>query len=114
MNKKLIRLTESDLHRIVEETVNKIINEHDMYAMGRGIGKLYRKTNMYNNHAAINQRNGGDRSTTQACYQHARDCDDKRIKMDRAAEKALGSNPHNNDDFGAGWEDAVYGRRLTR
>lgn len=27
MNKKLIRLTESDLHRIVKESVNKIINE---------------------------------------------------------------------------------------
>jgi hypothetical protein len=27
MNKKLIRLTESDLHRIVKESVNKILNE---------------------------------------------------------------------------------------
>ena len=27
MNKKLIRLTESDLHRIVKESVNRIINE---------------------------------------------------------------------------------------
>lgn len=27
MNKKLIRLTESDLHKIVKESVNKIINE---------------------------------------------------------------------------------------
>ena len=29
MNKKLIRLTESDLHRIVKESVNKILNEID-------------------------------------------------------------------------------------
>ena len=28
MNKKLIRLTESDLHRIVKESVNNVINEH--------------------------------------------------------------------------------------
>ena len=28
MNKKLIRLTESDLHRIVKESVNKILNEY--------------------------------------------------------------------------------------
>ena len=28
MNKKLIRLTESDLHRIVRETVNKIMEEY--------------------------------------------------------------------------------------
>ena len=27
MNKKLIRLTEGDLHRIVKESVNKILNE---------------------------------------------------------------------------------------
>lgn len=27
MNKKLIRLTESDLHRIVKESVNKVIKE---------------------------------------------------------------------------------------
>lgn len=29
MNKKLIRLTESDLHRIVKESVNKTLNEMD-------------------------------------------------------------------------------------
>ena len=29
MNKKLIRLTESDLHQIVKESVNKILNELD-------------------------------------------------------------------------------------
>jgi hypothetical protein len=29
MNKKLIRLTESDLHRIVKESVNRILNEID-------------------------------------------------------------------------------------
>ena len=27
MNKKLIRLTESDLHRVVKESVNKVLNE---------------------------------------------------------------------------------------
>lgn len=27
MNKKLIRLSESDLHRIVKESVNKVLNE---------------------------------------------------------------------------------------
>ena len=28
MNKKLIRLTESDLHRIVKMSVNRVLNEH--------------------------------------------------------------------------------------
>ena len=31
-NKKLIRLTESDLHRIVKESVNKVLNEIDMHS----------------------------------------------------------------------------------
>lgn len=29
MNKKLIRLTESDLHRIVKESVNRMLNENE-------------------------------------------------------------------------------------
>ena len=40
MNKKLIRLTESDLHRIVKESVNRVLNEmrpetYASYAKGR-------------------------------------------------------------------------------
>lgn len=27
MNKKIIRLTESDLHKIVKESVNRVLNE---------------------------------------------------------------------------------------
>ena len=36
MNKKLIRLTESDLHRIVKKSVNKILKEYreDEYSSG--------------------------------------------------------------------------------
>lgn len=30
MNKKTIRLTESDLHRIIKESVNKVVNEGSM------------------------------------------------------------------------------------
>ena len=40
MNKKLIRLTESDLHRIVRESVNRVLNEigdtpRGQYHLGR-------------------------------------------------------------------------------
>ena len=40
-NKKLIRLTESDLHRIVKESVNKILNETNIidnmrFMVGKG------------------------------------------------------------------------------
>ena len=44
MNKKLIRLTESDLHRIVKESVNKVLNEigdtpKGQYMLGRVAGR---------------------------------------------------------------------------
>ena len=35
MNKKLIRLTESDLHRIVKESVNRILNEYGNTSVGQ-------------------------------------------------------------------------------
>ena len=31
MNKKLVRLTEGDLHRIVKEAVKRIVSESDVY-----------------------------------------------------------------------------------
>ena len=44
MNKKLIRLTESDLHRIVKESVNKIINEIGDSPKGQHmLGRLHGK-----------------------------------------------------------------------
>ena len=37
MNKKLIRLTESDLHRIVKESVNRVLREGEYnFASGTG------------------------------------------------------------------------------
>ena len=44
MNKKLIRLTESDLHRIVKESVNRVLNEigdtpKGQYMLGRLQGR---------------------------------------------------------------------------
>lgn len=38
MNKELIRLTESDLHRIVKETVNRILRENDADYVSSGYG----------------------------------------------------------------------------
>lgn len=42
MNKKLIRLTESDLHRIVKESVKKILKENDEFTPNgyRGVSNL--------------------------------------------------------------------------
>ena len=46
MAKKLIRLTEQDLHRIVNESVNKVLNEigdtnRGQYMLGRLAGRTY-------------------------------------------------------------------------
>ena len=43
MNRKLIRLTESDLHRIVKESVNRVLNE-SKYEAGYDSGQFLCKT----------------------------------------------------------------------
>ena len=40
MNKKLIRLTESDLHRIIKESVNKVLNERIKWEKGMSDDEL--------------------------------------------------------------------------
>ena len=60
MNKKLIRLTESDLHRIVKESVKKIINEigdtnRGQYMLGRLAAKK-NAANYFNTYAPEIQR----------------------------------------------------------
>jgi hypothetical protein len=56
MNKKLIRLTESDLHRIVKESVNRILNEIGDTAKGQYmLGRLQgRQMGNGNRDAAMN------------------------------------------------------------
>jgi hypothetical protein len=50
MNKKLIRLTEQDLHKIVKESVSKIINEIGDTPKGqRGLGALHARKVLRNN-----------------------------------------------------------------
>lgn len=42
MNKKLIKLTESDLHRIVKESVNRVLNEVSADLADKAASKAYR------------------------------------------------------------------------
>ena len=63
MNKKLIRLTESDLHKIVKEAVNKIltessIDEVDLYTKSEGkFGYAFSNIRNYDElNAAIKER----------------------------------------------------------
>lgn len=41
--KKLMRLTENDLHRIVNESVSRMLNEDSMPSDEEGIGKSFEK-----------------------------------------------------------------------
>lgn len=50
MNKKLIRLTESDLHRIVKESVEKILNEIGDTKKGRDDINTAMVNSVYNDH----------------------------------------------------------------
>jgi len=43
MNKKLIRLTESDLHKIVKESVNKVLTELDWKTYASAANKSNRR-----------------------------------------------------------------------
>lgn len=68
MNKKLIRLTESDLHKIVKESVGKIINEIGDTPKGqRGLGALHARKVLRNNDLSYDTYNyaqnarGGDK-----------------------------------------------------
>lgn len=61
MNKKLIRLTESDLHRIVKESVNKILNEigdteKGQDALGQVHGRALRRQQMLGGKGAISRK----------------------------------------------------------
>ena len=73
MNKRLIRLTESDLHRIVKESVNMILNEigdtaKGQYALGQVSQRAatdslnaedwYRQTHDENAYRLMQKRNG--------------------------------------------------------
>jgi hypothetical protein len=59
MNKKLIRLTESDLHKIVKESVNRILNEIGDTAKGQYmLGRLQgRQMGNGNRQQAMNTQN---------------------------------------------------------
>ena len=66
MNKKLIRLTESDLHRIVRESVNKVLNEIGDTEKGQyALGAVQARADMRKRNALNNKNFGerGDRDT---------------------------------------------------
>ena len=60
MNKKLIRLTESDLHRIVKKSVNRIINE--IGDMGLGFDLLNEKDEKAYNESANKEKDNESNS----------------------------------------------------
>ena len=55
MNKRLIRLTESDLHRIVKESVNKVLTELDWKTYMNAADKSYERGPMFQTYADPNE-----------------------------------------------------------
>jgi len=56
MNKKLIRLTESDLHQIIKESVNKVLTELDWKTYANAARKRYDNAYADNSGRATNQQ----------------------------------------------------------
>jgi hypothetical protein len=114
MNKKLIRLTESDLHKIVKESVEKIIKEHDMYALGRVSGRaLERSADIERDMArkGIPSPNEISKMKNQDRIAH---------NANRLHNKLLGLNPDeefghiNDEDFGNGMRDAAIDHKFRK
>ena len=57
MNKKLIRLTESDLHRIVRESVNNVLTELDWKTYANAADKSYKRIATQSNDPAVQAKN---------------------------------------------------------
>ena len=55
MNKRLIRLTESDLHNIVKESVNKVLTELDWKTYMNAADKSYERGPMFQTYADPNE-----------------------------------------------------------
>ena len=114
MNKKLIRLTESDLHRIVKESVKRIIKEHDMYALGRVSGRALERS------ADIARDMG--RKGVQPPSEVAKMKKQDRIahNANRLHNKLLGLNPDkefghiNDEDFRKGMDDAAIDHKYRK
>ena len=114
MNKKLIRLTESDLHRIVKESVEKIIKEHDMYALGRVSGRALERS------ADIARDMGRKGIQSPSEVSKMKNQDRIAHNANRLHNKLLGLNPDeefghiNDEDFGNGMRDAAIDHNFRK
>jgi hypothetical protein len=114
MNKKLIRLTESDLHKIVKESVEKIIKEHDMYALGRVSGRALERS------ADIARDMGRKGIQSPSEVSKMKNQDRIAHNANRLHNKLLGLNPDeefghiNDEDFGNGMRDAAIDHKFRK
>ena len=70
MNKKLIRVTESDLHKIVKESVNKVLNESTIFdrkipEVIEFLEELWRRLENFS--LTVNGFEGGNRMCATSC-----------------------------------------------
>lgn len=103
--KQVIRLTESDLHKIVKESVQRILKEHDMYALGRGSAHaLERSADLERDMAQSGEFD--DEKIARMRHQ-----DKLAHNANRLQNKLAGLDPDqefgrlNDPDFGAGFND---------
>ena len=114
INKKLIRLTEQDLHRIVKESVEKIIKEHDMYALGRVSGRALERS------ADIARDMGRKGIQSPSEVSKMKNQDRIAHNANRLHNKLLGLNPDeefghiNDEDFGNGMRDAAIDHKFRK
>jgi hypothetical protein len=105
MNKKLIRLTESDLHNIVKEAVNRVLKEHDMYALGRGSARALERS------AELAKEMGQSGEFNPDKIAKMKHQDKLAHNANKLQNKLIGLDPDkefgrlNDPDFGAGFND---------
>ena len=105
MAKKIIRLTEGDLHRIVKESVQRILKEHDMYALGRGSAHALERS------ADLAREMGQSGEFDDEKIARMRHQDKLAHNANRLQNKLAGLDPDqefgrlNDPDFGAGFND---------
>ena len=110
MAKKIIRLTESDLHRVIKESVTRIINEISTDTVDWAKDGAYKKLS-----TLARKHGNADERTKRAAdqYAHFRGEYDKRYKEGNAAKQAKmvqrqedRENGKRKYYKGVGWRDA--------
>ena len=112
MNKKLIRLTESDLHRIVKESVNRILSEMNEGMSPAGREALDKLRHLNGNVPKAEKEYQMDRDFYDIAAQAQEISDDHFKDRTRKPNYQYGSSSHKFNDPSY-WSSANYHRNLN-